>query len=643
MLHSTGRCPKMGNICAWGVATVVTVLLLSCTYHADQHRTDTGQGGVGTGATDTMAAFDAASGEPTKLDGPSGDLGGLDWAGQLVLNHPPDVSTSAEMPSDTRGTEIITDDAVFRDAVGGAVVDLATESIVRDGPPALGLDTGSLMDLRSDNALKDTIANDADGPFADTPPPDAPAADAPALGPGIPPSQPPCAGSSQLCSDGECHDLLTDNSHCGACEHSCLDGLICSNGSCACTTGTSLCGTRCTNTTFDPQNCGVCGQSCDGGLLCSGGTCAGVCINSKLCGDHCADLNNDRANCGACNQACPAGYACDGTGHCSLVCQPLETPCNGQCVDLDDDVSNCGSCGNACTFANAQAYCTGDTCQMGACLPGYGNPDGSHANGCECAMTNGGIEVCDGIDNNCDGLIDFTIVNGLPTATCKCQEQIPTVTTATPQCGSQPCSNPQCQISSAGQEMEFDYALGACTGPNYPWAQCSFDTVYMNAFDADHGDTGILEIYLCVDGLSAGETMNGIGVYYGPYPGRKRFAFFGNQELSQGVSNGCYTKHFRPSDAGCQPESGLPSTCMSGCPNGKWGSSGHPECVVDYDGVPLWVTAENCQGTAAVSANIQHVQVRYLTGAVCTCQTDTDCRDPNRPHCDQSSGVCVPL
>lgn len=318
------------------------------------------------------------------------------------------------------------------------------------------------------------------------------------------------------------------------------------------------------------------------------------------------------------------------------------TSCDHNCVDINNDPENCGGCGHRCQFHNAQAFCSMGKCQLGPCLPGFGNPAGASANGCECVITNGGVEVCDGMDNNCDGLIDFTLVNGIPNATCRCEQQVLTVASGTPQCGQlTSCAVPQCPIDSAGQEMGLIYSTAACADP-YPWAQCRFDSVNMNVFDADHGGTGILEILLCIGGLQSGQKMNSIGIYYGSYPGRKRLSFFTQQELDQGVPVGCYTRHFRPSNVDCPPEPGLPSACLSGCTGGRWGASNHVECIQNYDGVPIWVTAEGCQGTP-VDATVRNVTLRLLSGSSCECGGDSDCRDLTRPHCNLSSGVCVPL
>jgi hypothetical protein len=73
-----------------------------------------------------------------------------------------------------------------------------------------------------------------------------------------------------------------------------------------------------------------------------------------------------------CGFACLAGYGdCDGLA------------ANGCEVNLNTSASNCGACGRTCaTPANAVATCTSGMCGF-ACLAGYGNCDGSAANGCE--------------------------------------------------------------------------------------------------------------------------------------------------------------------------------------------------------------------------------------------------------------------
>lgn len=185
----------------------------------------------------------------------------------------------------------------------------------------------------------------------------------------------------------------------------------------------------------------------------------------------------------------------------------------------------------------------------------------------------------------------------------------------------------------------MSYVLSECASP-YPWAQCRYDAVDLNAFDADHDASGVLEVSLCLEGPAAGQKQNALGIYYGQYPGRKRFSYFTDAELNEGVVAGCYTRHFRPDGASCQPESGIPSVCQTACVGGRW-TSLSSECLFNYNGVPLWLTAENCRGTA-VSASIKQASFRYLTGPACFCAQDSDCRDLSRPICNTRAGVCVP-
>ena len=78
--------------------------------------------------------------------------------------------------------------------------------------------------------------------------------------------------------------------------------------------------------------------------------------------------------------------------------------CSG--ANLQSDPENCGECGTICETPHAQAACLAGICGVGTCNPGYVDLDGKPGNGCECLETNGGVEICDGVDNNCNGIID---------------------------------------------------------------------------------------------------------------------------------------------------------------------------------------------------------------------------------------------
>jgi hypothetical protein len=80
--------------------------------------------------------------------------------------------------------------------------------------------------------------------------------------------------------------------------------------------------------------------------------------------------------------------------------------CDG--VDLKTDLNNCGQCGNVCIFTGADAMCVDGECVMGECRDARYDLDSDPNNGCEyaCAPAADDTELCNYVDDDCDGVID---------------------------------------------------------------------------------------------------------------------------------------------------------------------------------------------------------------------------------------------
>jgi hypothetical protein len=98
-------------------------------------------------------------------------------------------------------------------------------------------------------------------------------------------------------------------------------------------------------------------------------------------------------------------------------CDANEERCNGECVDTSTSPQHCGGCGLTCVAygSNSVAECGDGSCTR-YCEAGFSDVNGDwlienptvNSDGCEelCTRTDPPTEVCDGVDNDCDGRVD---------------------------------------------------------------------------------------------------------------------------------------------------------------------------------------------------------------------------------------------
>ncbi|MFK7986869.1 MAG: MopE-related protein [Sandaracinaceae bacterium] len=184
--------------------------------------------------------------------------------------------------------------------------------------------------------------------------------------------------------------------------------------------GGGTCGTDVGTCSFGTEQCSA------GAVVCMGGTGPGT----ESCNgqDDDCDTRIDEGNpgggamCGSSVGECAQGMeVCSGG---TLVCNGETGPsielCNSQDDDCDNttdegfnlvsDPLNCGFCGNVCpSLLNAVTGCVASTCSLIACDDGWVDLDGIPSNGCEYNCAFAGGEICNGADDDCDGVTDESL------------------------------------------------------------------------------------------------------------------------------------------------------------------------------------------------------------------------------------------
>ncbi len=156
----------------------------------------------------------------------------------------------------------------------------------------------------------------------------------------------------------------------------------------------------------DPANCGGCGMACSRPNM--AGTCA-----SMTCQFEClpgfVDLDGDIDT--GCEYLCVQTNG--GVEACDFTDNDCDGEVD-EGLDLETDVNNCGACGRPCIVLHATPQCVDGVCGHSVCEDGFedilpGVP------GCEydCPVFPTTAETCNAIDEDCDGVVDELPIAGL--------------------------------------------------------------------------------------------------------------------------------------------------------------------------------------------------------------------------------------
>ncbi len=210
------------------------------------------------------------------------------------------------------------------------------------------------------------------------------------------------ANATAMCADGRCRVARCDAGF-GDADGRSRNGCECqirNEGVELCNEADDDCDGR-TDEGFDTgrdlDHCGGCGRRC---VLANA---TPVCVTRACRVDRCAEgfVDRDRESGNGCE--CPLQNG--GVERCNEVDDDCDARTD-EGFNLRVDVNHCGGCNQRCALSHAVPACVDSGCRIVECEPAWADRDGRHPNGCECPLQNGGVEVCNEVDDDCDGAVD---------------------------------------------------------------------------------------------------------------------------------------------------------------------------------------------------------------------------------------------